>query len=1337
MEKLGISLEINSSGMAKGISDLDKLGKAGDKAETSISGLATAFKAAAVAGASFAAIATANSMLKTAAATESLIGQLKVATGSMENAVKAFGELNKLNTLMPESVEGITSAFIKMKNLGLEPTAQALMSFSNTAAASGKQIMDFVEAVADATTGEFERLKEFGIKTSKEGEKVAFTFQGVTTSIKNDATAINQYLENIGNTTFAGSAAAQMETLSGAVSNVSASYDNMLLSINAATGSSETAKGVLVSVTTVMDSLTSAISAAYGEAEKMQGGFDGLIVIGKSVASTIQAISATFEGLSTAVGFVGAAIASFGDSTISISGLWDEYNKQIGEITAKTIKFNEVLYSEQKPVSLQEVAKTLDPIAKRTQAAATATDAYALSSKELEKEQKRAAKAIEDAKNAIEKQMAAINAAQVAMRKFTNGSDFERMNSDIEELNQSWKVLYDEGLISAQEYADALYQMDVDRLGFSTETNRKIADSTKETVDLTVEAMKNSLKRLEDAFVNVWEDIFNGASDFGSSLKRWFISLLAELAHAAITKPIVISMSGALGIGGSSSAMASGGFNVGNLSSLGNAFSGLTTAMGSAATYIGSMAAGAGSAQAAMLAAQSGAFGMQGAALTTQALGSSALGSAMSTMAAAAPYIAAALVIDQLTGGKISTGIMGGARGERTRALNIGIQDGQVSGESNIYRSTNYDAGWGRSGSWNVDNIGGAEFNATIKATVDAMAQGIKTNAEKLGLSFNEGFSGQFDADLFGKSAEEAEQIIADTFKRIGNAMTDSVAGLSEMMAPLQQNGEQTYETLARVTSQFELFNSPVGRLNDSLTTLNMTTLTAVDSLASMAGGMQNLAAMQSNFINAFYTDAQKAELTAETVGNIFDSIGMKAPESRAALIALVESLDLTTEAGRKAYVAITGATATLDAFYQDTQQTYDKALDNLRKAVDREKDLLTKAYNDRLEALNGEKESIAKTVTAISALKSALKSTYDTIFKTIVNPMVSYTRSQASLFAMARAGVLPNQSDLEDALQGVSNNDQKYYASFEDYARDQSLTGIAINEIMLLTDAELTVADKQLLTLEEQLAQLKQQYDQDIAALEATLAKFDSTIEAVMSVEEAIKELTSLLTPKQKTSVAVGGGGGGSVLGRTPNEWATDWHGNTATFTSQYGARWMAGVDENGNPLQQTSSTSDYTSVLYTPDFGKVYSGHEIVGGAEWLLSQGQEKDLYTIANNLGMSGPMLDTVMGWESGTSNAWAESQGLPSFAVGTNYIPQDMIAQVHKGEMIVPAKYNPMTSGIGGDAAMLAELQALRAEIAELKAQDRQIGVQLIKSTSKTADYIEQWDTTGLKVEVMA
>ena len=35
-----------------------------------------------------------------------------------------------------------------------------------------------------------------------------------------------------------------------------------------------------------------------------------------------------------------------------------------------------------------------------------------------------------------------------------------------------------------------------------------------------------------------------------------------------------------------------------------------------------------------------------------------------------------------------------------------------------------------------------------------------------------------------------------------------------------------------------------------------------------------------------------------------------------------------------------------------------------------------------------------------------------------------------------------------------------------------------------------------------------------------------------------------------------------------------------------------------------------------------------------------------------------------------------------FDVGTNYVPNDTLAMVHKGEMIVPKKYNPSTSGLG-------------------------------------------------------
>lgn len=44
---------------------------------------------------------------------------------------------------------------------------------------------------------------------------------------------------------------------------------------------------------------------------------------------------------------------------------------------------------------------------------------------------------------------------------------------------------------------------------------------------------------------------------------------------------------------------------------------------------------------------------------------------------------------------------------------------------------------------------------------------------------------------------------------------------------------------------------------------------------------------------------------------------------------------------------------------------------------------------------------------------------------------------------------------------------------------------------------------------------------------------------------------------------------------------------------------------------------------------------------------------------------------------------AQDLGMNSFAVGTNYVPNDQIAMIHKGEAIVPAAYNPAAGGTGG------------------------------------------------------
>ena len=92
----------------------------------------------------------------------------------------------------------------------------------------------------------------------------------------------------------------------------------------------------------------------------------------------------------------------------------------------------------------------------------------------------------------------------------------------------------------------------------------------------------------------------------------------------------------------------------------------------------------------------------------------------------------------------------------------------------------------------------------------------------------------------------------------------------------------------------------------------------------------------------------------------------------------------------------------------------------------------------------------------------------------------------------------------------------------------------------------------------------------------------------------------------------------------------------------------------------------------------------------------------LYDAAVANGVSSAELDAAMGFAAGSSLAWAVAHGLPAFAQGTNYVPHDMLAQIHQGEAIVPARYNPAG---GGNAELAAKLEAVLAELKALREQN--------------------------------
>lgn len=209
--------------------EADKANKKFSKTEKGLGGLK---KAALGVAAGFSAIAGATKLVEVAREFDVINASLKTMTGSTESAEKAFAQIQKFAKTTPFDLAQVAQAFVKLKALGLEPSEEALESYGNTASAMGKSLDQMVEAVADAATGEFERLKEFGIKSRQQGDRVSFTFRGVTTTVRKSSEEIQGYLLGLGQTDFAGAMAERSETLDGALSNLSDSWDNLFLTIS-------------------------------------------------------------------------------------------------------------------------------------------------------------------------------------------------------------------------------------------------------------------------------------------------------------------------------------------------------------------------------------------------------------------------------------------------------------------------------------------------------------------------------------------------------------------------------------------------------------------------------------------------------------------------------------------------------------------------------------------------------------------------------------------------------------------------------------------------------------------------------------------------------------------------------------------------------------------------------------------------------------------------------------------------------------------------------------------------------------------------------------------------
>lgn len=240
---------------------------------------------------------------------------LITATGSTQEAAKAFEVLQKFAATTPYSIDQAVTAFTRLTNLGLDPSIKSLTAYGNTAAAMGKDLMQMIEAVADASTGEFERLKEFGIRASKQGDNVSLTFKGVTETVKFSSENIQKYLLNLAETNFDGAMAERAKTLDGAISNLGDSWDQLFLTISQS-GIGENIADMARVGSSALDVLGRTIENVDGDSEQIRKNdhlkrwADGTVNAMANIADAAEKVWQTVTVLGRNVAFVFESIGT-------------------------------------------------------------------------------------------------------------------------------------------------------------------------------------------------------------------------------------------------------------------------------------------------------------------------------------------------------------------------------------------------------------------------------------------------------------------------------------------------------------------------------------------------------------------------------------------------------------------------------------------------------------------------------------------------------------------------------------------------------------------------------------------------------------------------------------------------------------------------------------------------------------------------------------------------------------------------------------------------------------------------------------------------------------------
>lgn len=282
--------------------------------------------------------------------------------------------------------------------------------------------------------------------------------------------------------------------------------------------------------------------------------------------------------------------------------------------------------------------------------------------------------------------------------------------------------------------------------------------------------------------------------------------------------------------------------------------------------------------------------------------------------------------------------------------------------------------------------------------------------------------------NLKGMTAEEMNTAISEYISTTADNAAQALFG--NLLGKYQQLNEGLMETATRVLRNKEIIEDYVTKTNKAFTGTTDQIIGFTESLVDLGGTLDDLTDNIQTYINAFYSDAERQAMLAQ---DLMEAMGGNMPGSRSGFRAMVEGLDLTTEAGQRAYVTMMNLAGSFDEYFSYIEDEAEKALQAAEEARQKRiaeitsefefrKAALTDRYNQQLQAAQDRLSAITEIANKLTAARERMK-VQDAII-------------EAANFRGAKSNLMRGVWN-DDSLNTLTGINPGQYSSRQDYLRD------------------------------------------------------------------------------------------------------------------------------------------------------------------------------------------------------------------------------------------------------------------------------------------------------------